>query len=91
MFTNFSSDEKEFRSIICWLEDQKIRHYKIEDRANLRKVTFEPEWEVAYKKYKDDLSCPISTGKRMEELEWILGYAIRLEYADNSKFLKQIL
>ncbi|OWK00007.1 hypothetical protein Celaphus_00015659 [Cervus elaphus hippelaphus] len=25
-------DETEFRNFIVWLEDQKIRHYKIEDR-----------------------------------------------------------
>lgn len=41
------------------------------------------EWETAYKKYKRDVGCPISSRKKIEELEWILGYAIRLEYADN--------
>ncbi|XP_041508956.1 RNA transcription, translation and transport factor protein-like [Microtus oregoni] len=27
-------DETEFRNFIVWLEDQKIRHYKIEDRGD---------------------------------------------------------
>lgn len=76
--------EKEFRNVILWLEDQKIRHYKIEDREGLRKLN-SMAWVTAYKKYKHDVGCPISSGKRIEELEWILGYAIRLEYADNSK------
>uniref|UniRef100_A0AAR2LKP8 RNA transcription, translation and transport factor protein n=1 Tax=Pygocentrus nattereri TaxID=42514 RepID=A0AAR2LKP8_PYGNA len=31
-------DETEFRNFIVWLEDQKIRHYKIEDRGNLRNI-----------------------------------------------------
>lgn len=32
------TDETEFRNFIVWLEDQKIRHYKIEDRGNLRNI-----------------------------------------------------
>lgn len=32
------SDQKQYRNIIIWLEDQKIRHYKIEDRVGLRNV-----------------------------------------------------
>ena len=32
------SDVNEFRNLIVWLEDQKIRHYKIEDRAGLRNI-----------------------------------------------------
>ena len=32
----FFPDVNEFRNLIIWLEDQKIRHYKIEDRAGLR-------------------------------------------------------
>ena len=34
----FITDETEFRNFIVWLEDQKIRHYKIEDRGNLRNI-----------------------------------------------------
>lgn len=40
-------DTKTFRQIVIWLEDQKIRHYKIDERAELRKIT-SPEWEEAY-------------------------------------------
>ena len=36
-------DEKEFRNLVLWLEDHKIRHYKIEDRQGLRNVDT-PEW-----------------------------------------------
>ena len=31
-----SQNQAEFRGLILWLEDQKIRHYKIDDRAGLR-------------------------------------------------------
>ena len=33
-----AADEKEFRNLVLWLEDQKIRHYKIEERKGLRET-----------------------------------------------------
>lgn len=33
-----ASDSRQFRQLIAWLEDQKIRHYKIEDRDSLRNM-----------------------------------------------------
>ncbi|XP_055603163.1 RNA transcription, translation and transport factor protein isoform X2 [Uranotaenia lowii] len=77
-------DPKEFRNIILWLEDQKIRHYTIEDRANLRKVTSPADWDPAYEKYKLDLKFPVSDLKsKAEELTWLFLYAIKLEYSDS--------
>lgn len=35
MSTSFS-DENDFRNLVSWLEDQKIRNYSIDDRADLR-------------------------------------------------------
>ncbi|XP_055676546.1 RNA transcription, translation and transport factor protein [Lutzomyia longipalpis] len=75
-------DPKQFRSTVLWLEDQKIRHYKIEDRAELRKIDSN-EWDAAYAKYKVDLKVPAGLGSPIEELAWIMGYAVRLEYFDN--------
>lgn len=42
-------DETEFRNFIVWLEDQKIRHYKIEDRGNLRNIS-SSEWPESFEK-----------------------------------------
>lgn len=44
-----STDETEFRNFIVWLEDQKIRHYKIEDRGNLRNIP-SSEWPKSFEK-----------------------------------------
>ena len=44
------SDDNQFRNLIVWLEDQKIRHYKIEDRAGLRNTAAGPEWIKALEK-----------------------------------------
>ena len=44
-------DETEYRNCIVWLEDQKIRHYKIEDRGNLRNIPGS-EWPAAFQKVR---------------------------------------
>jgi RLL motif-containing protein 1 len=77
------SDESSFRGLISWLEDQKIRHYKIEDRAGLRDAG-SSDWPKAFKKYLEDLSCPIADADKNSLIDWILGYAVRLEYGDNT-------
>ncbi|XP_026745989.1 RNA transcription, translation and transport factor protein [Trichoplusia ni] len=75
-------DEKEYRSVVLWLEDQKIRHYKIEERDGLRGIENE-SWKEAYDTYQRDLVSPVAEGTPNEQLNWILSYAVRLEYADN--------
>uniref|UniRef100_U5EZP8 Putative trna-splicing ligase complex n=1 Tax=Corethrella appendiculata TaxID=1370023 RepID=U5EZP8_9DIPT len=76
-------DPRDFRNLVLWLEDQKIRHYKIEDRAGLRKISIPHEWDDAYKQYKIDLNFPPQLKSKGEELQWLLLYAIKLEYSDN--------
>lgn len=46
-------------------------------------------WPKAYDQYKADIGCP-NFPTRLEELEWILAYAIRLEYMDNLPEYQQI-
>lgn len=67
---------------MLWAEDQKIRHYKIEDRAGLRAVNDATKWEAAFAKYTHDLGCPTLLKSPSEILAWILGYAVKLEYGD---------
>uniref|UniRef100_K1PKI9 Uncharacterized protein n=1 Tax=Magallana gigas TaxID=29159 RepID=K1PKI9_MAGGI len=81
-------DEDEFRSFILWLEDQKICHYKIEDRAGLRNIK-SSDWTKAYESYLKDLGCPYHQTERVNVAGWILGYAIRLEYGDNVEEYKK--
>lgn len=71
---------------MLWLEDQKIRHYKIEDRAGLRNID-EESWKEAYDSYQKDLVSPASKGTLNEQLNWLLSYAVRLEYADNGMYV----
>ncbi|XP_006632473.1 RNA transcription, translation and transport factor protein [Lepisosteus oculatus] len=77
-------DETEFRNFIVWLEDQKIRHYKIEDRGNLRNI-HSSDWPKHFEKYLQDVSCPFKAQERQEAVDWLLGLAVRFEYGDNAE------
>ncbi|CAM9592770.1 RNA transcription, translation and transport factor protein [Lampetra fluviatilis] len=76
------NDETEYRNFILWLEDQKIRHYKIEDRGNLRNI-HSTEWPGYFEKYLADVCCPFIAKERAEVTDWLLGLGVRLEYGDN--------
>lgn len=69
-----------------WLEDQKIRHYKIEEREGLRNIDNDT-WIEAYKTYQKDLVSPVVENSPNEQLNWLLSYAVRLEYADNGRYI----
>ncbi|VDP07380.1 unnamed protein product [Soboliphyme baturini] len=78
------TDESHFRSFILWLEDQKIRLYKIEDRKPLREIDSE-KWNNAFCKYLADLKCPYAPDtQRPELIDWLLGAAVRYEYLDHA-------
>lgn len=82
-------DSHDFASTILWLEDQKIRHYKIEDRLELRRIDEPDAWKPAYAQYIADLGVP-KLSSVTEELMWILSYAVRLEYLDKSDKYKHM-
>uniref|UniRef100_A0A0B6ZG48 RNA transcription, translation and transport factor protein n=1 Tax=Arion vulgaris TaxID=1028688 RepID=A0A0B6ZG48_9EUPU len=79
------NDENKFRSVILWLEDQKIRHLKIEDREPLRSKQGN-EWTASLKEYLSQLNCPYEINDKRALLDWLLGYAIRLEFGDEEKY-----
>ncbi|XP_029300846.1 RNA transcription, translation and transport factor protein [Cottoperca gobio] len=76
------TDETQFRNCIVWLEDQKIRHYKIEERGNLRNIP-SSDWPQAFHTYLQDLNCPFGGEQKPEAVDWLLGLAVRYEYGDN--------
>ncbi|XP_055317932.1 RNA transcription, translation and transport factor protein [Sitodiplosis mosellana] len=86
--SSFKNDQ-DFASTVLWLEDQKIRHYRIEDRDALRNIDNYPEWNKAFEKYKNDIGVP-TFETRIEDLDWILSYAVRLEYMDRADDFKDI-
>ena len=79
---NFT-DESQFQNVVIWLEDQKIRRYKIEDREELRTVKASAEvWSKAFNQYLIDLDCPLISGSRNEMLDWLLSLGIHFEFSE---------
>ncbi|XP_065563317.1 RNA transcription, translation and transport factor protein-like [Artemia franciscana] len=78
------ADEDQFRSVILWLEDQKIRQYKIEEREGLRDVKSSLAWSKSYEKYLEAVGCPSFLKTRNEQLDWLLCLAIKLVYQEKS-------
>lgn len=76
-----------FRNFISWIENQKIRLYKIEEREKLDNVGNDEEWRQGFAKYLVDLGFKHLdvTKDRAYIIEQLLSHAIRLEYSDNSK------
>lgn len=83
-YLNLLPDERNFRDLVVWLEDQKIRHYKIDDRGDLKAIDSN-DWPTAYKKYLGALNCPINPNDRAAVVDWLLGLSVRFEYGDNGK------
>jgi len=87
---------QEYRSLVVWLEDQKIRQYKIEDRTALRNIEA-TTWHESFLKYLKDMDCPLMGGSKLEILDWLVGQAIKFEYTDrkedynkyNKEFMQQ--
>eukprot|EP00045_Choanoeca_perplexa_P002344 m.24008 g.24008 ORF g.24008 m.24008 type:complete len:248 (-) comp11463_c0_seq1:73-816(-) len=83
-------DEGALRNLIVTLEDLKIRHYKIEDRTALRDLGSD-SWPATFTQYLTQLECPYAQRQwqtvpedRLRVVDWLLGYAISLEYHDNA-------
>lgn len=60
----------------------KIRQYKPDDRNFLLNTPL-PQWLEVYAAYLRDAECPFKEEELTECVDWLLGYAIRLEYSDN--------
>ena len=76
------TDEKSLQNLILWLEDQKIRNYKIDDRKFLQ-IQDHTQWKKSFKKYLDDLKCPIPASDLPGAVDWLLGLAVQFEYSDD--------
>ncbi|XP_076463429.1 RNA transcription, translation and transport factor protein-like [Babylonia areolata] len=83
------NNEAQVRQLVVWLEDQKIRHLKIEDRAGLRD-TASANWGSVFQNYLTELNCPYIGGRKEVILDWLLGYAVRLEHGDDAESYRAV-
>jgi len=86
-------DENQFRQMVVWLEDMKIRLYPIDGRQSLRDIQ-NPQWEQTLTKFLQDLNFPYNNDiikDRLAVSDWLLGAAVRFEYGDNIEKYKPVL
>jgi len=86
-------DPKAFRTLVVWLEDQKIRHYPVEARAPLRNIQ-ENSWNEVFWKYLEDLEAPSAVlpmkspyediSNLKITLNWLFSQAVTAEYGDKA-------
>ncbi|KAB0338043.1 hypothetical protein E2I00_012782, partial [Balaenoptera physalus] len=82
-------DETKFRNDVC-IEDQKSRHYKTEDRGNLRNIHSSDQPKF-FEKYLRDVNCSFKIQDGQEGTDWLLGLAVSLEYGDNAENYKDLV
>jgi hypothetical protein len=83
-----------FKSVVKWLENRKIRFYAPEDRAHLDNIQ-DDSWPTSFASYVSDLggvsNARVDTlEERTRVLDWLLSYAIGIEYSDRAEELQQI-
>jgi len=77
-------DQAQFRRLVVWLEDQKIRQLTIDERGGLRAVQSD-QWPKAFQQYLYKLSCPLGSDSLSTPLTfWLLNHAIKLEFGEAS-------
>jgi len=75
----------ELKALVVWLEDQKIRQYKIGEREDLRKKTGDG-WTETYRGYLKSLECPFDVKTDgISCIEWLLEFAVRCEFEDRAE------
>ena len=79
------SQDSEFRQVVIWLEDQKIRKLKIQQRAGLRDISSNG-WNNHAVKYLRGLGCPFDNCKvdQVAIVDWLCAYAVNVMFKQNS-------
>ena len=79
------NDHEQLKSLVNWLENQKIRNYKIEERTWLSQLSGE-QWMANFKKYLQELECPFVDPFQLNSAcDWLITLAVQYEYEDASK------
>jgi hypothetical protein len=75
--------------LILWLEENILHTYEPEKRKELQNID-SPSWDIIFKNYCVSCSSPIKTTEAIDQLEWLLGVAVRLTYNKESKYKPNI-
>lgn len=77
------ADEAGQRKLVAWLEDTKIRALPLGEREQLR-ASDSPAWPASFAAYCQQLGCSLPPTPRAAVLDWLLCWAVGLEYRDGA-------
>ena len=76
---------EDLKPLVVWLEDRKIRCYKIEDRVPLRDKEGEA-WTSAFRAYLKSLECPYRVETDLVAVaDWLLNVAVRYDFIEKAE------
>ncbi|XP_018563865.1 RNA transcription, translation and transport factor protein [Anoplophora glabripennis] len=75
------NDPITFKKIVVWLETNRIKRAPPNIFNALKNING-GDWDNVFIKYKDGLGCPVLETK-LEELQWLLGYAVQIATSAN--------
>ena len=55
------------------------------DQRGALRATDSSNWPKAFQSYLQDLACPVTQDDLLGVIDWLLGYAVRLEYGDQGR------
>lgn len=70
--------------LILWLEENILLTCKPDERIELQNIE-SSTWNIAFKNYCELCSCSIKSAEPLDQLEWLLGAAVRKTYNEQSK------
>lgn len=88
-------EDKQLRVLVKWAENRKIRFYAPEDRKALDAIE-SATWHTALQAYIKDLggeAAVVIASKKDREVivDWLLSYAIGMEYSDRADTLQKLV
>ncbi|VVC25064.1 Protein of unknown function UPF0568 [Cinara cedri] len=79
-------NQKSFRMLILWLEENILQIYQPNKRSELQNIE-SSTWDIEFEKFCVSCSSPIKSADNVDHLEWLLSLAVRQVYnKQKSKF-----
>lgn len=84
------TDKRGLSTLVCWLEDRKIRFLEIESRKALRSHD-DATWNSSFSAYLSQLSCPWTWIEvhRLDCVVWLIHHAVGAEYEELGEYSKE--
>mmetsp|Transcript_37523 Transcript_37523/g.105968 ORF Transcript_37523/g.105968 Transcript_37523/m.105968 type:complete len:249 (+) Transcript_37523:177-923(+) len=79
-------DVHQFRNLVRWLENSKIRHWQIAERDVISDVNH-PQWDESFSKYLGEVGFGSNwdVSQAAQVSEWLAAFAVGLKYEERAE------